>query len=68
MIKLSQEIEEMLNNMDFSRGRKQAVWNKILLRLKSVDEALPLDMLDNVAGGLSEPIDEDENRKNPQNK
>ena len=50
----SKEIEEALYRADFSHGRRQAVWEKILPRLENGAE-LCADELDSVAGGLQGP-------------
>ena len=49
-------IEKMLEHIDFSRGHKHAVWDKIRSRLYA-EGSLPLDELDNAAGGLSRQPD-----------
>ena len=50
----SEKIEKMLDNINFSHGRSQAAWEKILPRLNNGAE-LCADELDSVAGGLQSP-------------
>lgn len=45
------DVEKFLTSVNFSQGYKEAVWEKISARLAA--NALSIDELDNVAGGLS---------------
>jgi len=68
MDKSPDKIEKTLNDIDFSRGHEGAVWDKIHSRLQTPNQELCLDELDDVAGGLSKPHDENDNTKNPYKK
>ena len=46
------EIEKVLNAINFSQGREKVVWEKIVERLSYID-SWPLNVFDNVGGGIS---------------
>jgi hypothetical protein len=54
-------IENLLNIIDFSQGREQVVWEKILARLPRDLDAPSFDEFDKVGGGLSQFIDHGNN-------
>ena len=50
------DLEKILNEADFSAGRKESVWKKIMSELQSQNsEIMSMDELDMVAGGLHKP-------------
>ena len=53
------DIDKMLTDADFSKGRKDRVWQKIKQRM---DDELSLEELDEAAGGISD-VSDDSNKK-----
>ena len=59
-----EDLEKILNEVDFSAGRKESVWKKIMSKLQSQnDENMSLDELDMVAGGMHKPPEDNSKPK-----
>lgn len=47
------EFDDKQNNVDFSQGRENAVWKKIVSRLRHDIEGVDFNELNNISGGFS---------------
>ena len=51
-----EDLEKILNEVDFSAGHKESVWKKIMSKLQSQNsENMSMEELDMVAGGMHKP-------------